>query len=468
MDVRFAEIYNGSQVIRKFKVRKIKFDLSAPSSQDEFEAEEQMADAGADYIPNSNYRHYCLGGLRIIFEDYNGYSKYLLFRPARLDTTSYEHFFTQLLKYLKPKLFWKLKPNQNADADSNQIQERPEAAEAEDDSKQIENTLKEIKEQKLEKVRLQTVLEPFGMSNFEVLYPHYASMLPPLNQMQLSPMQSIPYFTNPHQWILDECMRNLLEKQRCSPDVVDNYGETLINFAIKHNKMKSFALLLANKVDVNSMNSQQISPIGQAFISRNAVVIDKLLKHGADIVNALVVDPDVSTKPMSPLCYFIKRMRLGHVDWAADEAILKVLKANEVKAASEADKRGLHKQVARMFSTDVIARNRNDKKIIEEFMMPLLGEFDLLSFRDNKNNNLLHCVLKTFQREYTPRFFSEGEVYKYVPEGTSREEVDEGIKKLVSLKNNHEYTPFDQAMVSQNPKVVNFLVDNFIDKFTPD
>jgi hypothetical protein len=40
MDVKFADIYNANAVIRKFKVRKIKFDLSRPTSQDEFEVEE--------------------------------------------------------------------------------------------------------------------------------------------------------------------------------------------------------------------------------------------------------------------------------------------------------------------------------------------------------------------------------------------------------------------------------------------
>jgi hypothetical protein len=118
-------------------------------------------------------------------------------------------------------------------------------------------------------------------------------------------------------------------------------------------------------------------------------------------------------------------MRLGHIDWTADEEILKVLKVNKVKAISEADKKGLHKQLARMYSTDVIARNRHENKIIEGFMKPLLSEFDLLSFRDNKNNNLLHCVLKTFQKNFTPKFFHEGEVYKYVAENTSREHVDQ-------------------------------------------
>lgn len=93
----------------------------------------------------------------------------------------------------------------------------------------------------------------------------------------------------------------------------------------------------------------------------------------------------------------------------------------------------MHKQLARMYSTDVIERNRLEMKIIDEFIKPLLNEFDLLSFRDNKNNNLLHCILKTFQKNYTPKFFDEGEVYKYVPANTSKEDVDKALKKLVEL-----------------------------------
>ena len=54
-------------------------------------------------------------------------------------------------------------------------------------------------------------------------------------------------------------------------------------------------------------------------------------------------DFNISTKPMPPLSYFIKRMRLGHVNWKADEAILKVLKDNEIKASSNEEKVGLHK-----------------------------------------------------------------------------------------------------------------------------
>jgi hypothetical protein len=81
-----------------------------------------MMDMAPDHIPNSDYRHYCVGGLRIIFENYGGNNTYyLIFRPARLDTTSFGHFFTQLLKYLKPKIFWKLKPTQIDEPDSNQI-----------------------------------------------------------------------------------------------------------------------------------------------------------------------------------------------------------------------------------------------------------------------------------------------------------------------------------------------------------
>lgn len=125
MDVRFADIFNANAQIKKFKCRKIKFDLSSPTDQDEFEVEEQMADMPADCIPMSEYRHYCVGGLRMIFENYGGNNTYyMLFRPAGLDTTSYGNFFDRLLKYLKPKIFWRLKPKQQiAEPDENQIQE---------------------------------------------------------------------------------------------------------------------------------------------------------------------------------------------------------------------------------------------------------------------------------------------------------------------------------------------------------
>lgn len=167
-------------------------------------------------------------------------------------------------------------------------------------------------------------------------------------------MHDPPYFTNPNQWILNDCMQNLLERQQCNPNVLDNYGETLLNFAIKTNKMKSFDLLLANKVNVNASNQHQMSPLGQAFVSRNANAVDKLLKHGADIENALVMDQDVSNKPTSPLCYFIKRMRLGNFNWKADKKILDVLIDNEVKVTSDSDKLGMHKQLSRMFATDTM------------------------------------------------------------------------------------------------------------------
>ena len=109
-------------------------------------------------------------------------------------------------------------------------------------------TFDSIKEKGLEKIRLQTLLEPLSMQNFDVLYPQYASMLPPLEKFAVSTLTDIPYFTNPSRWILNDCMTNLLVKQHCNPNVYDNYGETLLNFAIKTNKMKSFDLLIENKV----------------------------------------------------------------------------------------------------------------------------------------------------------------------------------------------------------------------------
>ena len=72
---------------------------------------------------------------------------------------------------------------------------------------------------------------------------------------------------------------------------------------------------------------------------------------------AAVVDPAVANKPISPLMFFIKRMRLGKTDWEADKKILEVLKDNEVKVTTDSDKLGMHKQVARLFSTDMAKKD---------------------------------------------------------------------------------------------------------------
>lgn len=143
-------------------------------------------------------------------------------------------------------------------------------------------------------------------------------------------------------------------------------------------------------------------------MSRNVLAIDKLLKNGADIVTGSIYDPNISNKPITPLVFFIKRMRLGHVNWKLDEEILEVLKANEIKATSETDRLGLHKQLARMHATDVMKETHHHDKIIGKFLMPLLGEADLLSYRDNKGNTLLHNHLKTFQPGFTDSLFKSG------------------------------------------------------------
>lgn len=74
----------------------------------------------------------------------------------------------------------------------------------------IEATLKDVKEKHIEKIRLSSLLEPNGIMNFDTMYPFYSSMLPPLDQMQISEMPTVTYFTNPNQWILQDCMTNLL------------------------------------------------------------------------------------------------------------------------------------------------------------------------------------------------------------------------------------------------------------------
>ena len=105
-----------------------------------------------------------------------------------------------------------------------------------------------------------------------------------------------------------------------------------------------------------------------------------------------------------------------------------------------------------MYSTDVIAENEGyENQIIEDFLKPLLPEIDLLSFRDNKNNNVLHCALKTFQKKTTNNFFQK--IFnKYVPKDMTEDLIKSKLTQLVSTKNNAGIDPFEFAMAIQEPK----------------
>lgn len=112
-------------------------------------------------------------------------------------------------------------------------------------------------------------------------------------------------------------------------------------------------------------------------------------------------------------------MRLGKINWEADFKILDKLKDNEVKVTTEEDKLGMHKQLARMFATDMIQKHRNENEIIDKFILPLFSDFDLLSFKDHKENTLIHCHIKTYQK-MTDSFYSDEYFYKFVPQNLER------------------------------------------------
>jgi hypothetical protein len=68
-------------------------------------------------------------------------------------------------------------------------------------------------------------------------------------------------------------------------------------------------------------NEKGITPIGQAFTSRNAEALNSLLEHGADIHKNCVIDLSVSDKLMKPLHYLVKLIRL----WGVTNEIKKIL-----------------------------------------------------------------------------------------------------------------------------------------------
>lgn len=58
-------------------------------------------------------------------------------------------------------------------------------------------------------------------------------------------------------------MKELIFVERCDPNIMDNYGQTLLNFAIKEHKYHSIRYMIESKhVKVNEPNRQGITPIG--------------------------------------------------------------------------------------------------------------------------------------------------------------------------------------------------------------
>jgi hypothetical protein len=103
-----------------------------------------------------------------------------------------------------------------------------------------------------------------------------------------------------------------------------------------------------------------------------------------------------------------------------------------------------------MYATDVQKKCGNAERIINEFILPLYDDFDLISFRDNKENNLLHCCLKTFQAKenFTLNFFNSGKVNEFVPKDLDPVERKKQLNKLVDAANKEGFNPFEIAMAS--------------------
>ena len=115
---------------------------------------------------------------------------------------------------------------------------------------------------------------------------------------------------------------------------MDNSGETLLNATISQYKKQSLQLLLEKEiVKINMPNERGITPIGQAFISKNIHAIEELLKLKANIHATCILDLKVSRKMLTPLHYFVKRIRCqGAIVGNDDTHIIDLLVKNNIKA----------------------------------------------------------------------------------------------------------------------------------------
>ena len=102
-------------------------------------------------------------------------------------------------------------------------------------------------------------------------------------------------------------------------------------------------MLLENEfIKINEPNDRGITPLGQAFISRNIYAIEELLKLKADIHATCVLDQKISRKMLTPLHYFVKRIRCqGAAIDDNDKIIMDLLVKYNIKAENEAEKIGL-------------------------------------------------------------------------------------------------------------------------------
>lgn len=229
IDVKFAEFYNGYKK-NKAPVRKIK--KHAPG--------EEMVDEDPETVPSGAFRYYDLGGCGIIFEAYDMRYFYFMYRPKGFDMRNEERFFGLMQKELVMAEFRKVDESLLAKSNTMIIKEKmnlkKDAELLKVVLKELGDQIKEAQEKKLEQIRFGTILNANAVDNLERMYPIYQNILPPLEELQVLCVDSVPEFTNPNQWALSECMENLLFKQRLNPNIHDNYGESLLNYAIRTHK----------------------------------------------------------------------------------------------------------------------------------------------------------------------------------------------------------------------------------------
>lgn len=127
----------------------------------------------------------------------------------------------------------------------------------------INEKLEQKKTMNLDSLRFRDLLKMDLIKDFDDFYEKYESLLPPVEELTVFAMDEVPDFIDPNSWVLNKCMDFLVNKEQCDPNIMDNYGEKLLNFAIKSNKQLSIDIILqSNNANVNEPNKQGISPIG--------------------------------------------------------------------------------------------------------------------------------------------------------------------------------------------------------------
>ena len=148
---------------------------------------------------------------------------------------------------------------------------------------------------------------------------------------------------NNNSWVLKPCMDLLLAKG-CDTNVIDNFGESLVNFVIAHQKMKTFEDLIKHGVDLNLRDQLGVNPITQIFKHNNHKALDIVLKQQlVNVHDTLIIDDTVTPpKKYTPLHFFCKKIRkYGFKN--EEKNMFEVLLQNEIYAINDNEKLGIQR-----------------------------------------------------------------------------------------------------------------------------